>query len=63
MEVRVQYPLNKEVWNKVVVNATEEEDPVVEDEGSTHFIIVYPSETHFNNALVRFDGEIEYKRI
>ena len=59
--VTVRFTLNVTVWNKVVIEATPEENMYVDDERSDTFTCVYEDHDSFDNAIERFDGMIEYE--
>lgn len=60
MTVTVRYEGGEDVWNTVVVAARDNEDPDVIDNRGATFVVEYPSQEHFDNAIARFEGMIEY---
>ena len=62
--VRVKFDHTEEIWNNVVVEADPDlEEVCVEEENIDTFVVEYPSEVKFSNALTRFDGMVEYKKL
>lgn len=61
MAVEVRYDHSENIWNEVIVDAGEDEDPTVIHEDGIHFIAEYPSEDHFQRALSRFEGMIDHE--
>ncbi|EKD22561.1 MAG: hypothetical protein ACD_84C00045G0003 [uncultured bacterium] len=60
--VSAKFSNTADIWNKVVVEGLQEEKFVAEEDAET-FIVEYGSREDFNNAVFRFNGEIEYTEL
>ena len=58
MLLMVEFPHTEEVWNKVVVDSTE--DIYVDSEDSDTFTVEYRSYDAMASAVLRFNGMVDY---
>lgn len=61
--VQVKFPMCQAIWGAVVTDAEKGEEPCVEHENMEYFIVEYPTRDHFDRAVIRFDGIIEYEEV
>ena len=62
MSILVRFINSKEVWDKVVVDDVSGK-MLVMAETAINFDAEYEDDDAWNNALTRFDGEVEYEII
>ena len=59
--IYLQFPLNQYNWD-LVVNAANE-NQTVEHEGSTTFVVEYPTQEDADKAITRFDSNVDFKDV
>jgi hypothetical protein len=59
--IYLEFPLNQYTWDIVI--GENNEDAVVEYEGSSVFVVEYPSQENVDKAIVRFDGNVQFKDV
>ena len=58
-EVRVQFPMSEDIWNKVIVDFRGA--VYTEEETQETFVAVYATQSDWNDAMVSLKGMVEYK--